>query len=136
MADLLPEFNQQLTQRNAAALKDLGKRDEEWIRDALSVDVEYEGSHIIRSAPGDFPRRETGELQGTIASEPSGGGDGAAVAVSAGPAIGDDGQDYAYTLEYGGYSGGHHILPRPFMSKAFTMTEGSYLEFIAERLRS
>lgn len=38
-------------------------------QDRCSIDVEYIGNHIVRSKPGENPRRETGKLWGSFESE-------------------------------------------------------------------
>lgn len=51
-----------------AGLLNLGDRATGELLEMLSVPVEYEGSGIIRSAPGEPPRKEFGELVATIDS--------------------------------------------------------------------
>lgn len=53
------------------AARGFGARVENHVRDKLSVPVEYVtgprgGTRVIRSLPGEPPRRETGNLQGSI----------------------------------------------------------------------
>lgn len=71
----------------AAAQKDEGEKLAEILREKVSVPVEYEtgprgGVRIIRSKPGEPPRKETGALQTSIESETIEVGDEVATAVT------------------------------------------------------
>jgi hypothetical protein len=47
-------------------MDDLGAKMEAQVRDWIGVPVGRSGGHIIRSQPGEHPRRETGRLRGSI----------------------------------------------------------------------
>jgi hypothetical protein len=48
-------------------MEDRFQREADQVREDLAVDVEYIGDgRVIRSQPGEPPRRETGDLQGSI----------------------------------------------------------------------
>lgn len=90
------------------------------IKSALKVPVEYRGDVVIRSLPGEAPRRETGDLQGSIDAK---------------TIDGQDGPD-SVTLEV---STNIHYAPRlettrPFMGPAFERMSADLPGALASRM--
>lgn len=99
-----------------------GQIEEMATQDAVGKPVEYQGSRIIRSDPGEPPRRETGQLQNSIGSTPYTMASGVGVAVHAGPAIGEDGIDYSL-IERGLRTPNGSVLARPYLGPSMTRME-------------
>jgi len=79
------------------------------VKESLDVSVEYQGSEVIRSKPGENPRRETGELQDATRHEVE-------------KLLFDEQElsivndcPHAAPLEFGTQT----VLPRPFFGPAF-----------------
>lgn len=95
----------------------LGRASERRIKDRVSVPVgrDSNGNVVVRSAPGEPPRKEHGQLQSHVDHDVAVEGERVVGSIwSARPPRepGDD-PDAAVRLEFGGYSGGFHIEPRP-----------------------
>ncbi len=109
MADRFPEVIEGILEGLESALKRAGDDEVEQIRQDIGVQVGYASGFVVRSEPGEPPRRETGELQESIYSnvsrpEPN------VVQLAIGSTA-----DYAGNLEFGGFSNFGEVLPRPFM---------------------
>jgi hypothetical protein len=58
-----------VVQEVAGAMRLYGEEVATDLRESLSVPVQYVGSRIIRSKPGERPRKETGKYRGTVATD-------------------------------------------------------------------
>ncbi len=92
-----------------SALRTAGTDEVEQIRQDIGIQVGHASGFVVRSQPGEPPRREKGELQASIYSnvsrpEPN------VVQLAIGSTA-----DYASNLEFGGFSNFGEVLPRPFM---------------------
>jgi hypothetical protein len=92
-----------------SGLLGLGDRATAELIEMLSVPVEFDGNKVIRSAPGEPPRREDGDLIATVDSNLVPGPDVLpALRVSIG--------GHAEELEYGAFTNFGQVEPRPHMA--------------------
>jgi hypothetical protein len=104
--------------RVQSGLTEAARAEQAALEQSLSVDVErdFAGNVVVRSAPGQPPRRETGELVGNVALDVRPTTDGIKIEMSADrpstPGV-------ALTLEIGGDG----IQPRPYMKPSFERFE-------------
>lgn len=131
MADALLEFNKRMIAALAAGLREAGEDEESHIRKDIGIPVEYAGGRVIRSAPGDAPRRETGTLYRSIKSGVASDADEVLLRVSAGPALSEQGFDYAAELETGHGS----VAERPYMDPSKKRMEVGGAWVVAEKLK-
>ena len=104
MMSLTDELMEDIHRRAGHAAAVIADELRDRVREAVSVDVEYYGGIVIRSRPGEPPRRETGDYSNSILS-----------------ASGEDGDEIwgsAYTDHWKGHleDGFQNIAPRPHWS--------------------
>jgi hypothetical protein len=58
-----------LRERAGTAFDEFGREVLDALRESVSVPVQYAGSRVIRSAPGEPPRRETGDYRAGLGTE-------------------------------------------------------------------
>jgi hypothetical protein len=131
MTDRLAEFMGKVMDAIAAGLKESGEDEVSHIRDDIGVPVEYAAGGVIRSAPGEPPRRETGELWNSIKSAVEKQPDRVTLQMAAGPALDEHGNDYAAGLEVG--SG--HVAERPYMGPSMSRMEVAGIFNVVEHLK-
>jgi hypothetical protein len=104
MGEWSQRYMARIRERWTFELDGLGVAMVEDVRDRISVPVEYVGDYVIRSSPGEPPRKEFGNLWGscehTVDNQP------ALTVMAGGPSA-----PYAKKLEYGD---GAKLKPRPY----------------------
>lgn len=118
-----------------AALEDIADRATANIREAISIPVEYaEGGLIIRSSPGEPPRREDGALMAGIDFNIV-DGEGLPELYITAERLGMGDADAARVLEDGGLNGqGHYVAPRPYMAPEAEAIRGYGPEIVRNHL--
>lgn len=116
-----------------AALTEIGEREVVSIAADLSVPVEYTDDGVIRSSPGEPPRKEEGQLVSHVEYTISTGEELPELEISAHrpPTEEDDDPRAAIVLEEGGKSAWGMIAPRPFMAPALARVESYAVEVVA-----
>jgi hypothetical protein len=117
-----------------AGLLQIGDRAVAELLSALSVPVEYVGSQVIRSDPGEPPRMEEDALRQSTDANLIPGDPLPSLRVSVGPRPGGD-PDAATVLEFGGVSSWGQIAARPFMRPQMLRIEGYAEDEIGDGLK-
>jgi hypothetical protein len=141
MPDRISEVFAQIQLGIAAALERAGQQEVAAIKDDLNVPIEYGEDHPpIRSHTGEPPRRgvKTHPLQDSIQHAVVADDDSVKLVVSAGPVIGDDGEEYSVKLEQGGWSNTFKsdIRPRPYLGPSQARVEQTVGQDIAESIKT
>jgi hypothetical protein len=110
------------------------------IKQRISIPVgrDANGNVVQRSLPGEPPRKEHGQLQMHVEQKVSVKGDGikGEVYASRPPIENLDDPEAAIRLEYGGYSHGVHIAPRPYMRPEFDLLRKEAPKEYADQLKN
>jgi hypothetical protein len=118
----------------------LGRKSERRIKERISVPVgrDANGNVVVRSQPGEPPRKEHGQLQSHVAHSVEVQGEKVVGSVYSHrpPREPGDDPDAAVRLEYGGYSHGVHIEPRPHVVQEVELLRGEAAAEYADQLKA
>lgn len=125
MADEVDAIMEDLHERLRRGMEELSLAVVEKTRDTLSVPVERDGSHVIRSAPGESPRKDSGDLYNSISNSGVQDTD---------DGVSDEvGSDvwYAYNLQHGT----DKVAARPYLDKVVDEVGPNAAEFVAREMK-
>jgi hypothetical protein len=118
----------------------LCRQSERRIKQRISIPVgrDANGNVVVRSAPGEPPRKEFGQLQSHVEHDVVVQGEKVVGSVYSHrpPREPRDDPNAAVRLEYGGYSHGVHIQPRPHVVQEVELLRNSAAAEYADQLKA